>query len=390
MQEPTEKKAKRLRGIAGVIVKQLKPIENKQEFKDNYSDLNLRLLLNPIDSKYAAIVNLNNGIFEVESIKNEPKENLSKDVLKWNGMLETSTPIFLKISMGEIGLGGQTKLIMTRKMKMKGMTKLLKFAKILSLSDVVQEKPPKEKEKKKIRTMVKEAKTEAIFSRRAKMITAGIIGIILPPILTLLIMGALDEIRPLWELSYGNFGLFYSMVVFNTFNHVSDMILLGYGYWYVFIVWAVTGIFIGLLSRDILKSLMIDLIVIGVNVIIYSISVSISSYLFPDYFIHSLITESSPLYPALIEGPLIFFAIIVQILIQSFALPMLVLFTLIGGLINPRPEYYTVFDENMVKLKQKQKGPGIQKKGMIAPPPSVAPPPQAPKEERPLETVSNV
>ena len=71
MQEQAQKREKRLHGIAGVIVKQLKPIENKEIFIEKYSDLELRVLLNPIDSKYAAIVNLSHGRFEVEDIKNE-------------------------------------------------------------------------------------------------------------------------------------------------------------------------------------------------------------------------------------------------------------------------------------------------------------------------------
>jgi len=90
------------------------------------------------------------------------------------------------------------------------------------------------------------------------------------------------------------------------------------------------------------------------------------------------------LYPGLIGGPQIFLSILVQVVIESFALPMLVLFTLIGGLINPRPEYYTVFDENVVKLKKKAKGPGIPKKGVVSPP-SVQQ-----KEQRYLESLQTV
>ncbi len=382
MQEQARKREGRLRGIAGVIANQLKPIERKEKFIEKFSDLYLRILLNPTDSKYAAIVNLNHGRFEVEYIKNDQKEALSKKNLNWNAMLETSTPIFLKIAMGELGLLGQTKLIMTRKMKAKGLTKLLKLASILSLSDVVQQKP--EKEKKKIRQTVKEAKTEELFSRRSKLVVAGVVGIILPSILTILIMWALGSLQSLWELANGDIGLMYSMILFNSLNYVNDMLLLGKGYWFVFITWAVTGIFIGLLSRDILKSLIIDGIVMGIYLLMYSIYVSIYSNNFPSMLIDSLITESSYLYPGLVGGPQIFLSILIQVVIESFALPMLVLFTLIGGLINPRPEYYTVFDENVIKLKRKAKGPGIPKQGVMVPPPG----PQ--KEQRYLESLQTV
>ena len=386
MQEQAQKREKRLHGIAGVIVKQLKPIENKEIFIEKYSDLELRVLLNPIDSKYAAIVNLSHGRFEVEDIKNEQKEKLSKDVLNWNAMLETSTLIFLKIAMGELGLVGQAKLIMTRKMKVKGLANLLKFASILKLSDVVVESKKEPKETKKLRKTVKEAKTDAIFSRKAKFITAGVVGMTLPSILTILFMYALDTMGSLWNLAHGDVGLFYSMVLFNSFNMVSDIVLLGKGYWYVFIIWGVTGLFIGLLSRDILKSLIIDGIVIGIAIIMYSVSVSIYSASYPEMLVDTLISESSYLYPGLISGPEIFLSILIQITIHSFALPILVLFTLVGGLINPRPEYYTVFDENVVKLKKKQKGPEIPKKGMVSHAPSSERPPEAPKEQRYLES----
>lgn len=383
MQEQARKREGRLRGIAGVIANQLKPIENKEKFIEKYSDLDLRILLNPRDSKYAAIVNLSHGRFNVEYMKNESKEALSKKNLNWNAMLETSTPIFLKVAMGELGLLGQAKLIITRKMKAKGLTKLLKLASILSLSDVVQQKP--EKEKKKIRKTVKEAKTEEFFSRRSKMVVAGVVGITLPSLLTLLFMWALGTLPALWELSNGDVGMMFSMVLYNSLNHITDMVLLGKGYWYVFITWAVTGIFIGLLSRDILKSLIIDGIVMGVTIVMYSIFVSIYGANFPnDILVDSLITESSYLYPGLIGGPQIFLSILIQVVIESFALPMLVLFTLIGGLINPRPEYYTVFDENLIKLKKKAKGPGIPKKGIMGPPPG----PQ--KEQRYLESLQTV
>jgi len=246
----------------------------------------------------------------------------------------------------------------------------------------VQQKP--EKEKKKIRQTVKEAKTEELFSRKSKLVVAGVIGITLPSILTILIMWALGSLQSLWELANGDIGLMYSMILFNSLNYVNDMLLLGKGYWFVFITWAVTGIFIGLLSRDILKSLIIDGIVMGIYILMYSIFVSIYSNNFPSMLIDSLITETSYFYPGLIGGPQIFLSILIQVVIESFALPMLVLFTLIGGLINPRPEYYTVFDEDIIKLKRKAKTPGIPKKSVMVPPPG----PQ--KEQRYLESLQTV
>ncbi|MFX1274451.1 MAG: hypothetical protein ACFFBP_00915 [Promethearchaeota archaeon] len=358
MQE--RKKEKRIKGIGGIIAKMMKPLETDEVFLAKFSQLEMKALINAHDTKYAAIVNFNQGKIDVEAVKNDPVENISKKTLHWDGKLETEVAILLQIATGEIGLLGLVKLIMTRKVKIKGLFKMLSLYNVFKIAGA-KEKSIKEPSKEVARKA--RIKSTTLFSRRSKFITAGVLGIVLPSILSLLFMWALGDIRMWWELSYGNLGLFYSLVIFNVFNLVSDMILLGYGYWYVFIIWAVTGIFIGILSRDILKSLIIDLIAIVTNVILYTIFITIFSSFFPDNFVHSLITKSSIWYPGLIEGFVSFFFIFAQITLDSFALPMLVLFTLIGGIINPKPEYYTVLDVKQdIRIKKKFKGSIIPSK----------------------------
>lgn len=126
-------KPKRLRGIAGVLQKQLNPLETNKKFLKKYSKLNLTLLLNAIDSKHAAIIRFHEGRIDIESITNSNEKMLSKKVLLWDGMLQTTTPIFLKIAMGKIGLFGMGAKMISRKIKAKGIRKLLKLKKMFAL-----------------------------------------------------------------------------------------------------------------------------------------------------------------------------------------------------------------------------------------------------------------
>ncbi|MFX1273745.1 MAG: hypothetical protein ACFFBP_14325 [Promethearchaeota archaeon] len=126
-------KLKRAKGIGGVLQKQLAPLETNEKFLERYSNLKLTLLLNAKDSKYAAVVRFNDGNIMVESVSNADEKALSKKVLFWDGMLKTTTPIFLKIAMGELGLGAMAKKMISRKIKAKGIKNLLKLQKIFAL-----------------------------------------------------------------------------------------------------------------------------------------------------------------------------------------------------------------------------------------------------------------
>ena len=126
-------KPKRLKGIAGVLQKQLASLETNKKFLKKYSKLKLTFLLNVKDSKHAAVVRFHEGRINVESIENSNEEVLSKKVLLWDGKLETTTPIFLKIAMGKISLFGMGIKMISGKIKAKGLRKLLKLKKIFAI-----------------------------------------------------------------------------------------------------------------------------------------------------------------------------------------------------------------------------------------------------------------
>ena len=134
MQEAEKKvKKKRLKGIAGVLDKQLTPLRESLLFKELYDDFECTYLLNAIDSKVAALLSFTNGTIEIDSISNKDKKALKKKALGWDSKLATSTPLFLQIAMGELSLGAMAKKVAARKIKVKGLKNLLKLQEIFAL-----------------------------------------------------------------------------------------------------------------------------------------------------------------------------------------------------------------------------------------------------------------
>jgi hypothetical protein len=56
---------------------------------------------------------------------NKEKNDLKQDVLGWEAKLETTTELFLKLASGQLGTGASLVKIITRKLKIKGMNKIL-------------------------------------------------------------------------------------------------------------------------------------------------------------------------------------------------------------------------------------------------------------------------
>ena len=123
----TEEKKKRPRGFANMIYKTLMPLNVNDKFKEKYKDIKSKILLNAVDGKYAALVIIDNGTIDVEGIENKEKSDLKQDVLGWEAKLETSTELFLKLAAGQLGTGASLVKIITRKLKLKGMNKILEL-----------------------------------------------------------------------------------------------------------------------------------------------------------------------------------------------------------------------------------------------------------------------
>ena len=126
-------KKKRLKGFGAVLEKQLKPLETNEKFMEKYKNFALKILLNPIDQDNGALIEFNDGKVNIKSISNQYEKNLKKKVLKWDGMMATTTPLFLKIGSGEINDKELKKLVLARKIKVKGTKELKIYSDITNL-----------------------------------------------------------------------------------------------------------------------------------------------------------------------------------------------------------------------------------------------------------------
>ncbi|MBY8989995.1 MAG: hypothetical protein KGD58_04495 [Candidatus Lokiarchaeota archaeon] len=129
-----EEKKKRLRGFAGIVSKQVEPLNDNEKFKQKYKDTQVKVLLNAKDGKYAALLVIDKGTIHVEDFKNKPKENLKKKVLGWDGLLQTKTKTFVGLlESDDISLGKVIGKIVTGRIKIRGIKHVLVLLPLFSL-----------------------------------------------------------------------------------------------------------------------------------------------------------------------------------------------------------------------------------------------------------------
>ena len=121
---------KKIRGFAVLINSILTPLNENKKFQEKFGNLNVKILLNALNLNHAAIIIVDNGLVRVESIPNKPKENLKKRKVGWDAFLEMDTQTFLALAMNRLSLFGVAKKWLTRKIKMRGIIKLLILLKI--------------------------------------------------------------------------------------------------------------------------------------------------------------------------------------------------------------------------------------------------------------------
>ena len=123
--EESNHQDKKIRGFAVLIKSILTPLNDNKKFQENFRNVKTRILLNASNLNHAAIINVENGLVRIESIPNKPIENLKKKKVGWDGFLEMDTQIFLAIALNRLSLLGVAKMWLTRKIKMRGISKLL-------------------------------------------------------------------------------------------------------------------------------------------------------------------------------------------------------------------------------------------------------------------------
>jgi len=134
MTETELKEKKKLRGFAGSVAKQIEPLNEMETFKEKFAETELKILLNAKDGKWAALLVIDNGKIYVEGIKNQPKENIKKKNVGWDGLLETTTSMFLELlGNDKVSTGKVIKKILARKIKIKGIKHVLVLLQLFDL-----------------------------------------------------------------------------------------------------------------------------------------------------------------------------------------------------------------------------------------------------------------
>lgn len=152
MSEGEIKKKKKQRGFAGIIWGQMKVLNESEYFKQNYGSDNLSFLLIARDDRHAALVEIKDGLVNVDDIKNSP-EDLKQ--IKYNASLECNIDQFFALAMGKISTLSLIKLWITRKLRMHGIIKLMRLLKYFHIIKYIT----KEKIKAQKETQMEE-KTE--------------------------------------------------------------------------------------------------------------------------------------------------------------------------------------------------------------------------------------
>ncbi|MFX1438255.1 MAG: hypothetical protein ACFFAA_13855 [Promethearchaeota archaeon] len=111
-------------------------LNTNEKFKEQFRDINFKLLLNPTDRDFAALITVDKGIVSVEGIKNTPKEKISKEVLGWDSYVKTTRQTFKEIGDGTLSSSDIRKKVLTRKIKVKGLKYLVSFGKMSALRRV--------------------------------------------------------------------------------------------------------------------------------------------------------------------------------------------------------------------------------------------------------------
>ncbi|HUW91336.1 MAG TPA: hypothetical protein VMV43_12575 [Candidatus Nanopelagicaceae bacterium] len=118
------------RGLAGLLWKQMEPVNELDKFKELYKDKTLSILYNLTDQSYAALIKAENSKLDITHIKNEKEvlENLQVDA-----SMACSTELFFDFSSGSLSKFAALTKMLTGKLKIKGMKRMKELGDIMSL-----------------------------------------------------------------------------------------------------------------------------------------------------------------------------------------------------------------------------------------------------------------
>ena len=123
----------RIRGFAGLIAGGLLPLNENKKFMEQFAKTDIKILLNAINVNFAALIIIKNGILSVKSIPNKPKEDLKKKKVGWDALLAMDTQTYLALAMNRLPMTELGLKVLTGKIKVRGLRKLLVLKKMLIL-----------------------------------------------------------------------------------------------------------------------------------------------------------------------------------------------------------------------------------------------------------------
>ncbi len=132
VKEKDESVEKRPKGFAKVIADSYEPLNNIEEFKNFFKEVRFKILINPCEEAWAALICVDHGVISIQGITNRPKENLLQEKLGWKAYLETTLPIFIELGSGRISTAIFLKKVIFRKIKVKYLRNL-KYLKMMSV-----------------------------------------------------------------------------------------------------------------------------------------------------------------------------------------------------------------------------------------------------------------
>ncbi|TFG24181.1 MAG: hypothetical protein EU529_05175 [Promethearchaeota archaeon] len=143
MSETKLKKSKRLRGFAATLGNRLELVKEMDEFKEFSKDISIKLLMNPLDGKYAALITIDKGTLNIEGIRNDDPSNLKKKKLGWNGKMAMKLQLFLELASGKISQGKLLGMVAIGKIKVRGLVYFVILQKLFSFLPDSEESKPK-------------------------------------------------------------------------------------------------------------------------------------------------------------------------------------------------------------------------------------------------------
>jgi len=119
--------------FAEAILNTYGPLNDNEKFREKYSDKSFKILLNPKDGKFAALIIVNNGKISVKGLDNQDKKKLAQKELGWDGFMQTTIALFDEIGKGNLSQSDIVKKVVARKIKIKNVKFVAKLSEMGAL-----------------------------------------------------------------------------------------------------------------------------------------------------------------------------------------------------------------------------------------------------------------